>query len=214
MTNPESPAGGDALSTWLSALAAPSPSPAGGSAAAIAGAMAAALAEMVAGLTRAREKYRAVHPEASDVAAQSARLRGHLALLAARDAEVFAAFSAALALPRETPQQQAVRERAKADALLAGAAVQLELLEGLAESAALAESMVERGLASALGDAATAVLLAGGAARSASWAVRSNLQGAADRDAAERQLAAARERLERVEAVERRVLRLLDERVP
>ena len=213
MTNPVSPAGGDALSTWLSALAAPTPSPAGGSAAAMAGAMAAALAEMVAGLTRAREKYRAVHPEAADVGARSERLRGHLAALAARDAEVFAAFSAALALPRGTPQEQAIRERAKADAFRAGAEVQLELLEGLAESAALAESMAERGLAGALGDAATAVLLAAGAARSAYWAVRSNLHGAVDRDAAERQLAAAKERLERVEAVERRVLRLLDERM-
>jgi glutamate formiminotransferase/formiminotetrahydrofolate cyclodeaminase len=202
------------MTDWLSALAAPTPSPAGGSAAAIAGAMAAALAEMVAGLTGAREKYRAVHFEAADVVARSERLRGHLALLAARDAEVFAAFSAALALPRETPQERAVRERAKADAFQAGAAVQLELLDGLAESATLAGSMAERGLASALGDAATAVLLAGGAARSAYWAVRSNLQGAADHDAAERQVARAKERLERVEAVERRVLRLLDERMP
>jgi formiminotetrahydrofolate cyclodeaminase len=192
----------DPLSDWMTAIAAPTASPAGGSAAAIAGAMAAALAEMVAGLTRGREKYQAV------------RLRRRLAALGARDAEVFLTFTAALALPSGTPPEKAARDRAKDDALRAGAAVQLELLEGLADAASLAEAMAERGLASALGDAATGVLLAAGAARSAYWAVRSNLQGTRDRAAGERDIGQAKVLLDRIEETERRVLRLLEQRVP
>jgi len=198
----------------MTAIAAPTASPAGGSAAAIAGAMAAALAEMVAGLTRRREKYQAVHAEAADVATRAERLRGRLAELAARDAEVFRTFTAALALPSGTPPEKAARDRARSDALRAGAAVQLERLEGLAGAASLAEAMAERGLAAALGDAATGALLGAAAARSAYWAVRSNLQGTGDRTAAERERGDAKMLLDRIEEIERRVLRLLEQRVP
>jgi glutamate formiminotransferase/formiminotetrahydrofolate cyclodeaminase len=176
--------------------------------------MAAALAGMVAGLTRGRDRYRAVHPEAADVVTRAERLRGRLAELAARDAEVFLKFTVALAMPTATSAEKAARDRARSDALRAGAAVQLELLEGLADAASLAQAMAERGLASALGDAATGALLAAGAARSAYWAVRSNLLGTGDRAAAERDLSEAKVLLDRIEEIERRVLRLLEERVP
>jgi formiminotetrahydrofolate cyclodeaminase len=92
--------------------------------------------------------------------------------------------------------------------------VQLELLRQVLEAAELAEAMAHRGLASALGDAATAAFLSSAAARSAYWAVRSNLHDAADRPAKERALTTARDLLERVEEVERRVRQLLAQRVP
>ena len=200
------------LTDWLAAIAAPTPSPAGGSAAAIAGALGAALVEMVAGLTGGREKYAAAHAEAALAAERAAGLRVRLHALAARDAETFAGFTAALAMPRSTPDEQAVRLVARNAALREGAAVQLELLDGLSETAELAAAMTDRGLAGAMGDAATAALLAAAAARSAYWAVRSNLGGAGDRAAAG-QLARAGDLLGRVEEAERRVLALLRERV-
>lgn len=206
------PSPDDALNAWLAALAAPTASPAGGSAAAIAGALAAALVQMVAGMTATREKYRAVHGEATEVAVRAGRLREWLAALAARDAEVFGAFTAALALPSGTVDARSEREAAKAGALRAGAGVQVELLARLVEVTDLAEAMAERGLASAVGDAATAVFLAAGAARSACWAVRGNLQGVADGEAGRRQLAEATASLERIEAAAERVRRLLEER--
>jgi formiminotetrahydrofolate cyclodeaminase len=202
------------LTGWLAAIAAPTPSPAGGSAAGIAGALGAALVEMVAGLTGSREKYASVHAEAARAAGHARRLRERLAGLASRDAEAFAGFTAALALPKRTSEEQAARAAARDAALRDGAAVQLDLLEALAETADLAAAMTERGLGAALGDAATGALLAAAAARSAYWAVRSNLAGASDRAAADRQVARAGQLLERVEREERRVLDLLRERVP
>jgi methenyltetrahydrofolate cyclohydrolase len=199
------------LSNWIAALARPAATPAGGAAAALGGALAAALVGMVAGLTLQREKYAAVHPQAKRSLDRAMELSGDLAELASRDAEAFARFMEALALPRGSEAERAARETAKEAALRTGTAVQLELLGRLAEIAELASAMADGGLASALGDAATASFLTGGAARSAYWAIRSNVQGApSGKGTVERALAL----LERVEATEWRVRQLLNERVP
>lgn len=202
------------LQDWIAALAAPTVAPAGGAAAALAGALAAALAQMVAGLTAARPRYVAVHEEAARVAEHADRLRSEMLSIASRDAEAFAGFTTALALPAGTGEERQARERAKAEALRAGADVQLDLMRRLVAVADLAEAMAQRGLASALGDAATAAFLAAAGARSAYWAVRSNLQHAADKMSAERATTVARDLLERVETVERRVRQLLSQRIP
>ena len=209
-----SPRPEDSVGAWLDALAAPTASPAGGAAAALAGALAAALARMVAGLTVARRatprptRKRRRSPE------QAERLQATMLALASRDAEAFAGFTAALALPAGTGEERQARERAKAAALRDGADIQLDLMHDLVEAADLAEAMAQRGLATALGDAATAAFLAAAGARSAYWAVRSNLQHAADKASAERATTTARDLLERIEDVERRVRQLLAQRVP
>jgi formiminotetrahydrofolate cyclodeaminase len=204
----------DALNAWIAAIAEPTATPAGGAAAAIAGALGAGLVQMVAGLTGARERYARVHEEAAGVAERAARLRDEMLELASRDTEAFGGFARALELPAGTADERRARERAKAEALRAGAEVQLEVLRQVLEAAELAEAMSQRGLASALGDAATAAFLSSAAARSAYWAVRSNLQASTDRPAKERALTTARDLLERVEEVERRVRQLLAQRVP
>jgi formiminotetrahydrofolate cyclodeaminase len=209
-----SPRPEDPLEDWLAAVAAPTQAPAGGAAAALAGALAAALAQMVAGLTGTRAKYATAHDEAARIAETADRLRTEMLELASRDAEAFAGFASALALPAGTGEERQARERAKTVALRAGTDVQLELLRSLVTAAELAEAMAQRGLASAVGDAATAAFLAAAGARSAYWAVRSNLQHAADKTSAERGTRTARDLLERIETVERRVRQLLAQRLP
>jgi formiminotetrahydrofolate cyclodeaminase len=201
------------VSDWLTALAAPTAAPAGGAAAAFAGALGAALVEMVAGLTGARERYASVHDLAARVGEKAQRLRADMLALATRDAAAFEGFGRALALPRGTPEERERRARARADAFREGAVVQLDLLARLAEAAELGQEIAERGLAGAMGDAATAVFLAGGAARSAWWAVRSNLREAGEHTTNTECLATAAVLLERVEENERRVRRLLEQRV-
>ncbi|MBA3497287.1 MAG: cyclodeaminase/cyclohydrolase family protein [Gemmatimonadales bacterium] len=208
------PKADDTLQVWLSALAAPTAAPAGGAAAALAGALGAALVRMVAGLTGTRDRYATVHEEATDAGERAERLGDAMLELASRDAEAFGGFSRALAMPAGTGDERQARERAKADALRAGADVQLDLMAHLGEVAELAEAMAQRGLAGALGDAATAAFLAAAGARSAYWAVRSNLDSASDRQSAERVLTTARDLLERIEVVERRVRQLLAQRIP
>jgi formiminotetrahydrofolate cyclodeaminase len=199
------------VTDWLNALAAPTAAPAGGAAAAFAGALGAALVEMVAGLTGARERYASVHDLAARVGEKGRRLRGNMLALAARDAAAFEGFGRALAMPRGTPDERERRAQAKADAFREGAVVQLDLLARLGETAELGLEIAERGLAGARGDAATAVFLAGGAARSAWWAVQSNLREAGEHATDTERLATATALLERVEENERRVRQLLEE---
>ena len=204
----------DSLEQWLAALAAPTAAPAGGAAAALTGALGAALTRMVAGLTIGRPRYAEMHAEAAEIADRAERLQRDMLALASRDAEAFAGYGQALALPSGTGEERQARERAKAAALRHGAEVQLELMRSLVTAAELAETMAQRGLASAIGDAATAAFLVAASGRSAYWAVRDNLRHATDKTAAERATTTARDLLELIEAVERRVRQLLAQRVP
>jgi formiminotetrahydrofolate cyclodeaminase len=205
---------GDSLERWTTALAFPSATPAGGAAAAVSAAMAAALVEMVAGMTGVRERYASVHGAAGGARTRAADLRVELLGLASRDAEVFAEFERALALPKATETERVTRERAKTWALHQGAEVQLAVLRRTAEVAGLGGEVAAWGLATAIGDSATAVFLAGGAARSAYWAVRGNLDAAADSGPEARQwLQDGLGLLERTEAAEWRVRQLLNERI-
>ena len=163
------------LEDWARAIARPTISPAGGSAAALTAAAAAALVEMAASLTASREAYALVHEEAKAARARAEGLRQELLTLASADAESLRRFERALALPRGSEAERELRERRKRSALREGAEIQRDVLGGCAEVAVLGLAMVERGLQSARGDAGSAVFLATGAARSASWAIRMNL---------------------------------------
>lgn len=206
------PAVSETLDGWCDALAAPTPAPAGGSAAAIAGALAASVVAMVAGLTLARPRLAAAHDEASRVLARAERLRAKSLELAEHDARVLSDFLAALTLPRGTEDERAAREAARRGAMGDAARVQLELLALAAETAELAAAMAERGPATAVGDAATAAFLAAAAARSSLWAAESDLAGTPPEHRSGI-TGEARSALERAEAAERRVELLLTDRL-
>jgi len=198
---------------WSDAVAAPNATPAGGSVAALASALAASLVAMVAGLTTRREKYAAVHAYAEEILTRAEALRLDLLDLARHDAIVVAEFMDALSLPQSTEFERTAREAARRAALLEAARVQLELLDQAAEVATLAEAMVGSGVATAIGDAATASFLAAAASRSAYWSIRSNLRSINEPEETRPLIESAVVTLDRVEAAEIRVRQVLDERV-
>lgn len=198
---------------WSDAIAAANATPAGGSAAALAAALAASLVAMVAGLTRMREKYAAVHDNAQAALELAETLRNELLDLALEDAITVAEYLEALRLPQETEFERTARESAKRVALLEAARVQVELLHRAADVADLAESMVGSGVATAIGDAATASFLAAATGRSAWWGVRSNLKAMGRPEDGRPLLETAEATLRRVERAEQRVQTLLQDRV-
>jgi formiminotetrahydrofolate cyclodeaminase len=198
---------------WSDAVAAASPTPAGGAVAALAAALAAALVTMIAGLTTRREKYAAVHGHAQEVLERAESLRAELLELATYDAEAIAEYLDALRLPHGTEFERTAREAARRATLLEAARVQLELLHQAGEVAALSEAMAGSGVATAIGDAATAAFLAVAAGRSAYWSVRSNLRQLGQPGEHRTLIETASGTLELLEEIEIRVRQLLDERV-
>jgi methenyltetrahydrofolate cyclohydrolase len=205
--------GESSIQQWSDAVAAASATPAGGAVAALASALAASLVAMVAGLTTRREKYAAVHQYAQEILERADQVRSELLDLARQDAIVVAEYMDALTLPQETEFERTARDAAKRAALLEAARVQLELLDLASEVAGLAEAMVGSGVATAIGDAATASFIAGAASRSAYWSIRSNLRLVGRPDETRPLVESAVVTLDRVEAAEIRVRQVLDERV-
>jgi formiminotetrahydrofolate cyclodeaminase len=205
--------GESSIQQWSDAVAAANATPAGGAVASLASALAASLVAMVAGLTTRREKYAAVHQYAQEILERADQFRIDLLDLARQDAIVVAEYMDALTLPQETEFERTARDAARRAALLEAARVQLELLDLASEVAGRAEAMVGSGVATAIGDAATASFIAAAASRSAYWSIRSNLRLVGRPDETRPLVESAVVTLDRVEAAEIRVRQVLDERV-
>ncbi len=166
---------------FLEAIASSDPVPGGGSVSAYAGALAAALTRMVAGLTIGRKKYAAVEAEMTVVAANAEKLAGDLSRLVERDAEAYAAVSAAYKMPKESPDSAAARGKAITMALLFAAEVPLETARRCADAGALAVTVASRGNSNAITDAGVAAMLASAGCRGAAFNVRINVASLTDR---------------------------------
>jgi glutamate formiminotransferase/formiminotetrahydrofolate cyclodeaminase len=98
----------DACAPFLDLLASEAPVPGGGSAAGLAGSLAASLVVMVCGLTIGREKFKEADAELRVVRARAERLRADLHAMIRKDAAAYAAYMAAMKLPKGTPEEKAM----------------------------------------------------------------------------------------------------------
>jgi len=164
----------------LAAVAEPTPTPGGGSCAAVAGALAAGLGEMVARLSAAK-KSQAQHAGAlQQLAADFAGLRARLQAAIDHDAASFEAVLAALRLPRATDNEKQARQDAIELATQKATQVPLEVAE--AATAAL-DSLARLAPLSSLAmasDVNTGAHLAVAALRGALENVRINLDSVRD----------------------------------
>jgi glutamate formiminotransferase len=167
---------------FVAAVAAPTPTPGGGSVSALAGALAAALGEMVCGLTLKRKSFAAHHAALAESHQRLAQLHDRLLANVDRDARSFDAVVAALKLPKSTESEQAVRVRAMEEANKTATLVPLETAEMALETARLVERVRPITLAQAGSDLAVALHLAEAARRGALDNVRANLPSIQDRD--------------------------------
>ena len=110
-------------------LASHSPTPGGGSAAAIIGSYGAALSAMVAQFTIGREKYAEHEETMKDTLAQVENLRKEFLAAVDADAEAYSAFGDALKLPKSTPEEKASRTESMQNALKKAALIPLHVME-------------------------------------------------------------------------------------
>src|SRR5437016_8897315 len=167
---------GPTLDGWIDELASGSPTPGGGSAAALAGTLAAALVAMVARLTIGRKAYAAVENRAREILVEAEALRGELRRLVDEDAAAYAAVSRAYKIAKGDPQ----RTRAIDDALLAAARVPAEVARRASRVLEVAEELQKIGNRNARSDAEVADGLAVAAIAGAEENVRVNLAAMSD----------------------------------
>ena len=169
--------------SFLDALAAATPTPGGGSAAAQAGAMGAALVAMVARLTVGRKKYAQVDDQMNEILNQAERLRRELTESVAADAAAFEGVLAAFRLPQVPLEKELLRLAAIEQATLQAAQLPLEVARKAVLVMALAERCVALGNLNAISDAASAAAMARACLSAAGYNVRINLNTLGDKTA-------------------------------
>ncbi len=156
---------------FLAAVASKSPTPGGGSVAALAGALGAALVEMVAGLTAGRKAYADVDQEARAIIVQARQIRDELSAAIVADA---AAFDALMAVHRDKSLSDDERAAAVEQATIRAGKEPLRVARVCRDVVHLAETITAIGNRNAATDAASAALIARAAVQVASLNVQVN----------------------------------------
>ena len=197
---------------FQAALASSSPTPGGGTAAAVSLGQAAALAVMVCDLTLGKEKWEGGWPTAEHVQALAIPMLNRAGVLASEDSDAFDAVMGSFGLPKSTDDEKDARRTAIRSAMMTAASVPFEtatlamnLLQGLPELARL-------GNANAVTDVGVAGLLASAAAKGAVFNVEINLQSLPDDYAVEMRTALPQMK-ESIRAVSREVMDAVRDRM-
>ncbi len=148
------------IGSFAEALSSKAPIPGGGGASALAGALGSALGSMVGNLTVGKKKYAAVEEEIQGLLKELEGLRERFLRLADRDEEVFEPLSKAYGLPKNTPEEQAEKDRIMEERLLDATMVPLEVMEQSLRVMDILKILAEKGSVMAVSDVGVGVQFA------------------------------------------------------
>ena len=168
------------VAAFLDRLAAGTPTPGGGSAAALGGALGGALLQMVCRLTVGRDEARPHEAALGALLGQAADLEKRLRELVDEDALAYDQVMAALRLPKGTDDEKAARRTALRRANAAATDTPLRTAEACHALLGLAAELAATGNRNALSDIGSAAQLAQAGLRGAVMNVRINLPGLGD----------------------------------
>lgn len=168
------------VSGFLERLAAGTPTPGGGSAAALGGALGGALLQMVCRLTIGRDEARPHEAALGALLGQAADLEARLLDLVDEDARAYDEVMKALKMPKTTDDEKAARRLALRRANAAATDSPLRTAEACHAILGLAAELAGIGNRNALSDIGSAAQLAQAGLRGAVMNVRINLPGLQD----------------------------------
>lgn len=164
------------ISNFLDELASNSPTPGGGSVAALAGALGVALISMVGNLTVGKKKYEEVEEDIKKIISSSEKLRYELSQLIEEDVKVFNNFMATYKMPKETEDEKGIRAEMIQESLIKAAKVPLKVAYKCLDILSLSKEVAEKGNINVVSDAGVAALMAEAALESAILNVKINLK--------------------------------------
>ena len=163
-------------------LASESPAPGGGSASAYVGALGAALGTMVANLSSQKRGWDNRWEEFSEWAEKGKGYFEALLKLVDKDAEAFNQIMSAFKLPKETPEEIAIRKSAIQSATRNAIDVPFSVMQISYQSMGVIEAMAETGNANSVTDAGVGALCAATAVSGAYLNILVNASGFDDKD--------------------------------
>jgi glutamate formiminotransferase/formiminotetrahydrofolate cyclodeaminase len=168
------------LREFASAVSLDSPTPGGGSVAALCAALSASLSAMVANLTVGKKGYEEVSAEMKEAASQAQNLKEDLLAAVDEDTRAFNQVMEALGLPKGSEEQIKEKEAAVEKASKRATLVPLGVLERCVPILELALAAAQKGNRNSLSDAGVAGLIGEAAAVGAFYNVKINLPGIRD----------------------------------
>lgn len=173
------------ISQFIESLSSKAAVPGGGGASALAGAIGAALASMVGNLTSGKKKYAQYQTDIERILQKAEELTGRLLALITEDAAAFEPLSKAYGLPKETPEEQAHKEKVMEGALYEASLVPLRIMETALEAIRLQEELAVKGSTLAISDVGVGVKMLEAALEGASLNVYINTRLMKNRERAE-----------------------------
>ncbi len=160
---------------YMELLASDAPAPGGGSVAGVVAALGMSMIEMVAALTKGKDKYFDVAETMTKVLTEGAALRGAMLDLVDRDTEAFNAVSAVFAMPKNTDAEVASRKAAMQTALKGATGTPFEILCCAAKALQFAKLVQPRFNTNAASDLGVAALCLKAAMQAAWLNIKINL---------------------------------------
>lgn len=199
------------VSNFLDELASNSPTPGGGSVAALAGALGAALISMVGNLTVGKKKYEDVEEDIKKIISSSEKLRYELSQLIEEDVKVFNNFMSTYKMPKETEDEKKVRAEKIQESLIEAAKVPLKVAYKCLDILSLSKEVAEKGNINVVSDAGVAVLMAEAALESAILNVKINLRMIKDEKARTELSSSIKEILLKEKGQKEKVLKIVED---
>lgn len=156
------------MDEFIKVLSSNAPVPGGGGASAYAAAIGMSLGSMVANLTTGKKKYAQYQPQIEEVLEAAEKLTKELMEFMDKDAEAFEPLSKAYGLPKDTPEELAVREEIMEKALVAASETPLALMEKILEAMKLLDRLSVIGSRLAISDVGVGIQMAKAALNGAS----------------------------------------------
>ncbi len=168
------------IEDFVNDLASDSPTPGGGSTAALVGALSCALGEMVGNIRQEKVDK----PHLANLLAEMTASRNKMIALIKEDENSFAAFMQALKLPKETETQKSIRASQLLQGLISAAEPPLKIAQTATMILHQLEEMKEYSSKSLLSDIGSGTALAEGALKSSVLNVYENTRMMKDKDKA------------------------------
>ncbi len=199
------------LKSFIDNTAKGTPTPGGGSVAALVGSLGAALLCMVGNFTVGKPKYKSVEKDVKEILAEADKLKESLFVLIREDMEAYEKFSRASQMPKDTPLMREKRKQVLQKTLKEAAEVPWRISQASLQVIELAEKLLPKGNPNLITDVGVGVLLAEAALKSAVLNVKINLSFIKDEEYKNRRSKALEDILSRASQIKDGVLKAIQE---